>query len=74
MAIDLHIKRIRNTPYKLVFSREEVIGMFDHNKYVSKDNMNETHKGVVEQHHADNFVDRIDWNKGTPESLMRSHE
>lgn len=74
MAMDIHIRRIRNTPYKLVFSRNEVIGVFDHNRYVSKTNMNDAHKSVVARHHAGSFVDRIGWNNGTPESLMRSHE
>ena len=47
MAIDLYIRRVRRTPYKLVFSKDEVIGVFDHNKYVSKANMNDKHKYVV---------------------------
>lgn len=47
VAIDLYIKRVRYTPYKLVFSKDEVIGLFDHNKYVSKAYMNDKHKDVV---------------------------
>ncbi|MDP2942812.1 MAG: hypothetical protein Q8O36_04825 [Candidatus Omnitrophota bacterium] len=47
MAIDLYIRRVRNTPYKLVLSREQIIGMFDHNKYISKANMKDKHKYVM---------------------------
>jgi hypothetical protein len=49
MTMDLHIRRIRCTPYKLVLSRERLIGVFDHNKYVSRANMNDKHKCVVEE-------------------------
>ena len=50
MAIDLHIKRIRCTPYKLVFSKDNIIGVFDHNRYISKSNMNDKHKDALSQH------------------------
>lgn len=50
MAIDLYIKRIRATPYKLVFSKDNIIGVFDHNKYISKSNLNNKHKDVLVQY------------------------
>lgn len=59
MALDLHIKRIRRTPYKLVFSKDEVIGIFDHNKYVSKANMNDAHKDIMTQNRIDIFEKEV---------------
>jgi len=46
-GIDLQIKRIRSTPYKLLYAGARVIGIFDHNNYVSRANMDDNLKAVV---------------------------
>ena len=59
-SINLHIKRIRSTPYKLVYAGDEVIGIFDHNNYVSRANINDKLKHVVAEHYIEE--------EGSPES------
>ena len=49
-GIDLQIKRIRNTPYKLLYSGARAIGIFDHNNYVSMANVGGNIKAVVIEH------------------------
>lgn len=68
-GIDLYIKRIRNTSYKLLYVGHEVIGVFDHNNYVSRVNMNDKLKHVVAEHYIEE--------EGSPESsggLINSSE
>ncbi len=50
-GIDLHIKRIRSTPYKLLYAGDKVIGIFDHNNYVSRANMDDNLNAVVAEHY-----------------------
>ena len=52
-GINLHIKRIKNTPYKLLCAGPELIGVFDHNNYVSRANMNDKLKHVVAEHYIE---------------------
>ena len=59
-SINLHIRRIRSTPYKLVYAGDEVIGIFDHNNYVSRANMNDKLNHVV----AERYIEE----EGSPES------
>ena len=59
-SINLHIRRIKSTPYKLVYAGDEVIGVFDHNNYVSRANMNDKLKHVVAEHYIEE--------EGSPES------
>lgn len=49
-GIDLQIKRIRNTPYKLLYSGARAIGIFDHNNYVSMINVSGNLEAVVREH------------------------
>ena len=52
-GIDLQIKRIRNTPYKLLYSGARAIGIFDHNNYVSMANVRGNIKAVVREHYIE---------------------
>ena len=60
-GIDLQIKRIRSTPYKLLYAGARVIGIFDHNNYVSKANMNDSLKAIAAEHY---YIEE----SGSPES------
>lgn len=58
--MEIHIRRIRGTPYKVVLGAgHEIIGAFDHGNYVSRDYMNDKLKHVIGQLHADTFSERI---------------
>ena len=52
-GIDLQIKRIRSTPYKLLYAGARVIGIFDHNNYVSRANMDDNLKAIIEEHYIE---------------------
>jgi hypothetical protein len=58
--MDIHIKRVRDTPYKLVINGHEVVGIFEHDIFIARDNMNDKQKHIVAQHHADGFAERFE--------------
>ena len=60
--MNLDIKRIKNTPYKLVIGKNyDILGVFDHNRFVRKEHIqNEEIKHLLDQFHADSFIDRLE--------------
>jgi hypothetical protein len=54
--MELNVKKIHNTPYKLVLSNQKVVGLFerrDHKEmYVSKGSFSDGHKKLVELAHG----------------------
>jgi hypothetical protein len=58
--MDIHIRRVKNTPYKLVFNGSDIVGVFENNQFISRSNMNEKLKHVAAQFHADTLLDRLE--------------
>lgn len=54
--MELNVKKIHNTPYKLVLSNQKVVGLFerrDHKEaYVEKKNFSAGHRKLVELAHG----------------------
>ena len=48
--MNLEIRRIKNTPYKVVLSGKNLIGIFDHGQYIKKDLINDKLKRFVNEH------------------------
>ncbi len=46
--MDIHIRRIKGTPYKVVVGmQEKIIGAFDHGFYVARENMDDRLKNAI---------------------------
>lgn len=59
--MEIHIRRIKGTPYKVVLGAgHEIIGAFDHGNYVSRENMNDKLKHTIGQFHADTLPERLE--------------
>ena len=59
--MEIHIRRIKGTPYKVVLGTGyEIIGAFDHGNYVSREYMGDKLKHVIGQFHADALPDRVE--------------
>ena len=59
--MEIHIRRIKGTPYKVVVGAgHEIIGAFDHGNYVSREYMGDKLKHVIGQFHADALTDRVE--------------
>lgn len=59
--MEIHIRRIKGTPYKVVLGAgHEIIGAFDHGNYVSRENMNDKLKHTIGQFHADTLLERVE--------------
>lgn len=48
--MDIVLKKIKDSPYKLVMHEKKVIGLFDHGRYVDKKSFEEKHKEVEKLH------------------------
>ena len=53
------MRKIKGTPYKVVLSGWEVIGIFDKGQFFSLKGMSMEHKRVANQWHADSFQERL---------------
>lgn len=59
--MDIHIRRIRGTPYKIVLGAcHEILGAFDHGNYVSREHMNDKLRHVIGQFHAEVFSEEVE--------------
>jgi len=58
--MDIHIRRVKNTPYKIVLNSTNVVGMFENNQFISRSNMDDKLKQVAAQWHADSLIDRLE--------------
>jgi hypothetical protein len=45
--MDISIKRVKSSPYKLVVSSNKVVGLFESGKYIALENFNEKHIDVA---------------------------
>ena len=58
--MEIHIRRIKGTPYKVVVgTSHEIIGAFDHGYYISRENMNDKLKHVIGQFHVEALSQEI---------------
>lgn len=62
--INLHVRRVRGTPYKLVMSEWNVVGIFenkDHKEvFIDKNHFTAAHKKAAELVHARTFTERLE--------------
>jgi predicted RNA-binding protein len=47
MGLDIDVKKIKGSPYKVVLSKSKVIGIFDCNKFIEKKKMTGKHLKVA---------------------------
>ena len=47
MGLDIDVKKIKGSPYKVVLSKSKVIGIFDCNKFIEKSKMTEKHQKMA---------------------------
>lgn len=52
--MDISTRCIKATPYKIVYSKKKVIGLFEYNKFISAGNFNEKHKILA----SEGFIDK----------------
>ena len=57
--LNLNIRRVKGTQYKLVLSGWSIVGIFDNEVFYSKQGMTDIHKSVCEQWHAGTFKERM---------------
>ena len=48
--MDIVLKKVKNSPYKLVMYEKKVIGLFDHGRYINRKSFEEKHKEVEKLH------------------------
>lgn len=58
--LDLDLRKVRGTPYKIVLSRGQLVGMFDCGKYIARDHLSPEHIKAAELHHAATFKERFE--------------
>jgi hypothetical protein len=57
--LGLEMRKIKGTPYKLVLSNHNLIGIFQGKSYIERKNMSETQMRLADKFHADTFVQRL---------------
>jgi hypothetical protein len=58
--MDINMRRIKNTPYKVVLDdRYQVVGVFEYGKFVDRHNMSDKLKHALAKFHADTLTDRL---------------
>jgi len=60
--MNLDIKRIKNTPYKLVIGENhDILGVFDHNKFIRRECVESPEvKQLIGLYHASTLVERLE--------------
>ena len=58
--LGLCMRKIKGTPYKVVLSNWNIIGIFDGDKFFSKKGMKEKHLKAVAVWHAGTLTERIE--------------
>lgn len=60
--MNLDIRRIRNTPYKLVIGKNhDILGVFDHNKFIRKDSIESPEvRNLCDLYHARTLAERLE--------------
>ena len=46
--MDIAIKRVKSSPYKLVYTSDKVVGLFELGKFISARNFTEKHLSVID--------------------------
>jgi hypothetical protein len=57
--MELDLRRLKDTPYKIVSSKGRVIGMFEYNKFVSAANLTERQKLLASKNPAKELVEHV---------------
>lgn len=57
--IDLTMRKIPNSPYKIVLSNWQVVGIFNRNRFISAFNLTPEMKKVVNLFHAATLKERV---------------
>jgi hypothetical protein len=57
--LGLNMRKIKGTPYKLVLSGWNIVGIFDRSKFFSKSGMSIEHRRAADIWHASTFSERI---------------
>lgn len=57
--MNLDIRKIKNTTYRIVFSNFKIVGMLDGERYIGVDNLTPNMKKEADLYHAATFKDRL---------------
>ena len=57
--LDLGMRKIKGTPYNVVLSGWEIIGIFDRKKFFSLKGMSAAHHKAANEWHASTFAERL---------------
>ena len=57
--MNVEIRRIKDSPYKLVCCGTKLIGIFDSGNFINRSNMNEKQKNDIGMH-ADTLCERLE--------------
>ena len=57
--LDLNMRKIKGTPYKLVLQGWNIIGIFDKGKFFDRSGMTVTHKQEADKWHASTLQERV---------------
>ena len=41
--MDINVRKIKNSPYKLVYTKDKVVGLMDYGDFISRPNFSERH-------------------------------
>ncbi len=62
--MNLHVGNIKGTPFSIVYTNNEMVGILEGDKYTARENMNDKQKHMASQFHASSLVDRLEESGG----------
>jgi hypothetical protein len=55
----LNMRKIKGTPYKLVLTGWNLVGIFDKNRFFDRSGMTAKHKRIADEFHANTLQERL---------------